>query len=143
MIKLAIILAFIFLCHVDHTERAIEPVVFSSSSSLGIENLPFELQRNFNLMRDLDQRTEGENNELGSFHCFSAWEKDLQMDHKRRLMVARNGGKTKLRKKHFPPFAPLYFVFLMPLKTQLPLLCPVFIRHLLHVVKVDHMITLT
>lgn len=26
----------------------------------GIENLPFELQRNFNLMRDLDQRTEGE-----------------------------------------------------------------------------------
>lgn len=30
----------------------------------GIENLPFELQRNFNLMRDLDQRTEGENNEL-------------------------------------------------------------------------------
>lgn len=27
--------------------------------SLGIENLPFELQRNFQLMRDLDQRTEG------------------------------------------------------------------------------------
>lgn len=26
----------------------------------GIENLPFELQRNFQLMRDLDQRTEGE-----------------------------------------------------------------------------------
>lgn len=26
---------------------------------LGIENLPFELQRNFQLMRDLDQRTEG------------------------------------------------------------------------------------
>lgn len=25
----------------------------------GIENLPFELQRNFQLMRDLDQRTEG------------------------------------------------------------------------------------
>uniref|UniRef100_A0A2K6EPZ4 Inhibitor of growth family member 4 n=12 Tax=Boreoeutheria TaxID=1437010 RepID=A0A2K6EPZ4_PROCO len=24
-----------------------------------IENLPFELQRNFQLMRDLDQRTEG------------------------------------------------------------------------------------
>lgn len=31
-----------------------------SFTSTGIENLPFELQRNFNLMRDLDQRTEGE-----------------------------------------------------------------------------------
>uniref|UniRef100_A0A3Q3RDW8 Inhibitor of growth protein n=1 Tax=Monopterus albus TaxID=43700 RepID=A0A3Q3RDW8_MONAL len=29
-----------------------------------IENLPFELQRNFNLMRDLDQRTEGEKKTL-------------------------------------------------------------------------------
>lgn len=28
--------------------------------SLGIENLPCELQRNFTLMRDLDNRTEGE-----------------------------------------------------------------------------------
>ena len=26
---------------------------------LGIENLPFELQRNFTLMRELDQRTQG------------------------------------------------------------------------------------
>lgn len=64
MIKLAIILALTSLCHVDRTESVIEPLVFSSLSSLGIENLPFELQRNFNLMRDLDQRTEGENNEL-------------------------------------------------------------------------------
>lgn len=28
--------------------------------SLGIENLPCELQRNFTLMRDLDNRTEGD-----------------------------------------------------------------------------------
>lgn len=38
-------------------------LVVSPLTPLGIENLPFELQRNFNLMRDLDQRTEGENNE--------------------------------------------------------------------------------
>jgi len=30
-----------------------------SCSFLGIENLPFELQRNFTLMRELDQRTQG------------------------------------------------------------------------------------
>lgn len=29
---------------------------------LGIENLPFELQRNFTLMRELDQRTQGKLN---------------------------------------------------------------------------------
>ena len=28
-------------------------------TNLGIENLPFELQRNFTLMRELDQRTQG------------------------------------------------------------------------------------
>lgn len=38
-----------------------------SPFSAGIENLPFELQRNFQLMRDLDQRTEGE--DQGWFCC--------------------------------------------------------------------------
>uniref|UniRef100_A0A672FZR9 Inhibitor of growth protein N-terminal histone-binding domain-containing protein n=1 Tax=Salarias fasciatus TaxID=181472 RepID=A0A672FZR9_SALFA len=33
-----------------------------------IENLPFELQRNFNLMRDLDQRTEGRQTYQASGH---------------------------------------------------------------------------
>lgn len=41
----------------------VRPLKFSDSQchlfSVGIENLPFELQRNFQLMRDLDQRTEG------------------------------------------------------------------------------------
>ena len=37
------------------TSRETQFLLFSP----GIENLPFELQRNFQLMRDLDQRTEG------------------------------------------------------------------------------------
>lgn len=40
--------------------------VVSPSNIPGIENLPFELQRNFNLMRDLDQRTEGEAKKRGA-----------------------------------------------------------------------------
>ena len=43
-------------------KSAIRPMKCHDSQfffSLGIENVPFELQRNFQLMRDLDQRTEG------------------------------------------------------------------------------------
>lgn len=59
--KLAVLLMF----HVELTESEIKCLL--SPPPPGIENLPFELQRNFNLMRDLDQRTEGENNEMCNY----------------------------------------------------------------------------
>ncbi|XP_067159003.1 inhibitor of growth protein 4 isoform X3 [Apteryx mantelli] len=41
-----------------------ETTDLDEESSAGIENLPFELQRNFQLMRDLDQRTEDLKSEI-------------------------------------------------------------------------------
>lgn len=53
--------------HVDIMVNGIKLFNFLSLN-VGIENLPFELQRNFNLMRDLDQRTEGEKSKV-NYEC--------------------------------------------------------------------------
>lgn len=55
-----------YLCSCLGKEQGSDFSMYSPFSA-GIENLPFELQRNFQLMRDLDQRTEGE--DQGWFCC--------------------------------------------------------------------------
>uniref|UniRef100_A0A3Q2PK74 Inhibitor of growth protein N-terminal histone-binding domain-containing protein n=1 Tax=Fundulus heteroclitus TaxID=8078 RepID=A0A3Q2PK74_FUNHE len=49
------------------SETAYPEHVLDLLAYFSIENLPFELQRNFNLMRDLDQRTEGKISCSGPF----------------------------------------------------------------------------
>ncbi|XP_018593105.1 inhibitor of growth protein 4 [Scleropages formosus] len=52
-----------------------------------IENLPFELQRNFQLMRDLDQRTEDLKKQIDSMACeYTANARTLSSDQKVSLL---------------------------------------------------------
>ncbi|MEE6485786.1 hypothetical protein FKM82_014405 [Ascaphus truei] len=64
----------------------------------GIENLPFELQRNFQLMRDLDQRTEDLKSHIDRLSCqYMSNARSMSSEEKLQLLRQVQGAYGKCK----------------------------------------------